>query len=123
MVQIFLYTLRSGARVWINNLESHLKQEWHILKANFIACVEVKKSTQDLLEALQQLKQQTLQDYEQYEEAFFLRLLRLDSAQEEEEKLPEFIIKHYFINGLVTPLRNKVDCDKHDTFAEIVQVA
>ena len=45
MVRIFPYTLRSGARVWINNLELHLKQEWHILKANFTGCFEVKEST------------------------------------------------------------------------------
>ena len=56
MVRIFPYTLRSRARVWFNSLETRLKQEWSILKANFLARFEVRESSQGLLEALQQLQ-------------------------------------------------------------------
>ena len=123
MARIFPYTLKSRAKIWFNELGNHLKREWDLLKAEFLACFEVKESTQNLLEALQRLQQHTLQEYEQYERAFFLNLSCLDQTQEEEERLPECVLKHYFVNGLVTPLRIKVICERHDTLAEAVQAA
>ena len=56
------------------------KTRMDLLKAEFLACFEDKESTQDLLEALQHLQQHTLQEYEQYERAFFLNLSRLDQT-------------------------------------------
>ena len=55
---------------------------------------------QDLLENLQWLRQEDLQRYVLYEEEFLHLLSCLDLSQEGGERLPDFVVKEYFVNGL-----------------------
>ena len=43
-----------------------------------------------------------------YEEAFLHLLSRLEISQEGGERLPDFVVKEYFVNGLYKDLQLKV---------------
>ena len=58
-----------------------------------------------------------------YEEAFLHLLSRLEIYQEGGERLPNFVVKEYFVNGLCKDLQVKVLCEIPNTFCEAIQIA
>ena len=82
-----------------------------------------KESAKDLLETLKWLQQEDLQSYDSYERLFLDALFCLELSQMEDKRLPDVIIKEYFVNGLFKALKLKVVCEMPRTFNEAMQVA
>ena len=115
--------MRGEARAWYNSISKLVKEDWSLLKKSFLERYVPKESMQDLLEALQWLRQEDLQSYVFYEEAFLHLLSRLEISQEAGERLPDFVVKEYFVNGLCKDLQVKVLCEIPNTFCEAIQIA
>lgn len=100
--EISSYILILGARVQFNNLGDHSKLKWSIIEAKSLACFE-NDSTQDLLEALQQLHQSVNPSrLWMVWRSLLCKPFALRSSQGGRLILIECIVKHYFITGLVT---------------------
>ena len=123
MLKAFPLVIKGEAKVWYNNISKPIKEDWSLLKESFLARYAPKESVQDLLEALQWLRQEDLQSYVFYEEAFLHLLSRLELSQVEGERLPDFVVKEYFLTGLCKNLKLKVVCEMPKTFGEAIQVA
>ena len=115
--------MRGEARAWYNSVSKLIKEDWSLLKKSFLERYVPKESVQDLLEALQRLWQEDLQSYVFYEEAFLHLLSCLEISQEGGERLPDFVVKEYFVNGLCKDLQVKVLCEIPNTFCEAIQIA
>ena len=68
-------------------------------------------------------QQGDLQGYEAYEESFLHYLSCLDQSLAEEERLPDMVVKQFFIYGLFGSLQEKVACKEPGTFKEALRVA
>ena len=123
MLKIFPLVMRGEARAWYNSISKLIKEDWSLLKKSLLERYVPKESVQDLLEALQWLRQEDLQSYMFYEEAFLHLLSRLEISQEGGERLPDFVVKEYFVNGLCKDLQVKVLCEIPNTFCEAIQIA
>ena len=66
------------------------------------------RGLEPLKEALQWLQQEDLQSYVFYKEAFLHLLSCLEISQEGGERLRNFVVKEYFVNGLCKDLQVKV---------------
>ena len=123
MLKAFPLVIKGEAKAWYNNISKPIKEDWSRLKESFLERYVPKETVQELLEALQWLQQTDLQSYSSYEEAFFHKLSCLELSHPKEERLPDFVIKEYFVNGLYRPLKLKVLCETPSSFNEAVQVA
>ena len=111
--------MRGEARAWYKSISKLIKEDWSLLKKSFLERYVPKESVQDLLQALQWLRQEDLQSYVFYEEVFLHLLSCLEISQEGGERLPE----EYFVNGLCKDLQVKVLCEIPNTFCEAIQIA
>lgn len=122
MIQVFPFSLRGEARDWYNGINKIIKEDWFALKEAFLNKFYAKESTEEVLSKLQCLPQEDLSSYRSYEEIFLALLAHLDMAWEEDGKMPDFLVKKYFVNGLFKNLREKVDCESPTNFNEAIQL-
>ena len=123
MLKAFRLVMKEEARTWYDNINKLIKEDWSLLKKSFLERYAPNNSMQDLLENLQWLRQEDLQSYVLYEEEFLHLLSCLDLSQEGGERLPDFVVKEYFVNGLCKVLQVKVLYETPNTFCEAIQVA
>ena len=83
--ETFAFVLKSRAKKWYYELPKAIRSNWDLLKKTFIEEFQPKVTTQELVEAFQELRQMDVHGYSAYKEAFFHRLSCLDSSSRREE--------------------------------------
>ena len=63
MLTAFRLAMKGEARTWYDNISKLIKEDWSLLKKSFLERYAPRESVQDLLEALQWLRQEDLQRY------------------------------------------------------------
>ena len=123
MLKLFPLALRGKAREWYASISKHIKEDWSHLRRAFLDEFSPKDTPEEIWEKLQQLRQDNLCRYVFYESNFLALLQSLDAVWGGEQRVPEFLIKEIFLNGLFKSLKDKVCCKFPSSFNEAIEIA
>lgn len=123
LLKLFPLALKEGAREWYYGIDKSVKEDWCALKGAFLDKYCPKESMEQIWKKLQQLRQETIGDYDSYEGNFLHALVQLEAVWDCSHHMPDMLVKEAFMNGLFHTLQDKVRSRVPSTFREALQVA
>ena len=122
-LRIFPLLMKVEAKSWFNALPQATKQNWDLLRAAFVRRFGGGTTSEKLWQRLRELKQGGLLEFATYESKFVDLWERWVASLEEGEGAPDFLKKDRFIEGLWSPLKEKVKGRFPATYELAVEIA
>ncbi|MCO5566872.1 hypothetical protein L7F22_020555 [Adiantum nelumboides] len=122
-LRAFPLVLREEAKVWFQGLEQRKKGDWGTLCEAFVGRFGGGCSPEEIWRKLSSLQQTSPLSYVEYETQFFKLWAEWENTLEQGERAPNFLQKERFLDGLSSPLKEKVKGKFPRTFEEAIQLA
>ncbi|MCO5574890.1 hypothetical protein L7F22_028684 [Adiantum nelumboides] len=122
-LRAFPLVLREEAKVWFQGLERRKKGDWGTLREVFMGRFGGGCSPEEIWRKLSSLQQISPLSYLEYEAQFLKLWAEWENTLEQGERAPNFLQKERFLDGLSSPLKEKVKGKFPRTFEEAMQLA
>ncbi|MCO5559307.1 hypothetical protein L7F22_012903 [Adiantum nelumboides] len=122
-LRAFPLVLREEAKVWFQGLEQRKKGNWGTLREAFMGRFGGGCSLEEIWRKLSSLQQISPLSYLEYEAQFLKLWAEWENTLEQGERAPNFLQKERFLDGLSSPLKEKVKGKFPRTFEEAMQLA
>ncbi|MCO5587869.1 hypothetical protein L7F22_041821 [Adiantum nelumboides] len=122
-LRAFPLVLREEAKVWFQGLEQRKKGDWDTLREAFMGRFGGGCSPEEIWRKLSSLQQTSPLSYLEYEAQFLKLWAEWENTLEQGERAPNFLQKERFLDGLSSPLKEKVKGKFPRTFEEAMQLA
>ncbi|MCO5604491.1 hypothetical protein L7F22_058658 [Adiantum nelumboides] len=122
-LRAFPLVLREEAKVWFQGLEPRKKDDWGTLREAFMGRFGEGCSPEEIWRKLSSLQQTSPLSYLEYEAQFLKLWTEWENTLEHGEKAPNFLQKERFLDGLSSPLKEKVKGKFPRTFEEAMKLA
>ncbi|MCO5587802.1 hypothetical protein L7F22_041754 [Adiantum nelumboides] len=119
----FSLVLRKEAKVWFQGLEQRKKGDWGTLHEAFMGRFGGGCSPEEIWQKLSSLQQTSPLSYLEYEAQFLKLWAEWENTLEQGERASNFLQKERFLDGLSSPLKEKVKEKFPRTFEEAMQLA